>query len=747
MAERGGKRLRRSEESLKDVVKKRRYGGSSQDVESGESPQIEQDVEFGGSSQSQHDVGSTQLVEVQQNEPEEAPQGRQDVESRASLEVQQDVESSQVQQEVQLGESSEVQLDVEFAESLEVQQEAESWESPQSQQDVEFEGASQGRQDVESRTSLEVQQDVESDEASQGRPDVESRTSLEVHQDVESEEASQGRQDVESRTSLEVHQDVESGESFEGQADVESGESSLSQQDFEPQESSQVRQVIPEPSWPANKEEYRLEEIIGCGATSTIYRAFCMERGAICAIKRVDMENHNLTQLGKEIADLMACRHPNVVSYYTSFQVGNTMWIVMRLLNCGSLRQIMDRHIRTMGGPYELNKGVLSQSVVATILKEILLALDYIHRSQLIHGDIKVSNVLISSEGNVQLADFGPSIWLKSEEKTKKSVPGTLCYLAPEIAALEIDDFEQIFTCTFAVDIWGLGITALEMVTGYPPYHNKLASVILRLIRDNDPPSLETYELRDFREYGKQYRHFLSLCLKKNEKERWSARKLLTHPFITGKSKNAEFLKNTLLQVFSSTGPSSDEQGPTRQLPPITDADDASAISLLFNKRFINRKKKSVQTLLYPKNLEIEPPDFEWDFDVEELEHRVNRRNETSLQPIIPPSAEITMHVNIIECVENQARSEKILMEEKLCHNCRHSIEDQVFQLVRMRKLDPKYIVIVVANLCKIATAAQRQDLEDKYFAFTIEKRKALVTVLEISINVWRYITDHRIPH
>lgn len=103
--------------------------------------------------------------------------------------------------------------------------------------------------------------------------------------------------------------------------------------------------------------------------------------------------------------------------------------------------------------------------------------------------------------------------------------------------------------------------------------------------------------------------------------------------------------------------------------------------------------------------------------------------------------------VNIVECTENQVDSEKIIMTEKLYHSCKFSIESQVFQLVEERKLEARYMVIVVANLCKVANAAQCQDIEGKCFAFIIEKRKSIVTVLEISINIWRYITNHRLPH
>lgn len=103
--------------------------------------------------------------------------------------------------------------------------------------------------------------------------------------------------------------------------------------------------------------------------------------------------------------------------------------------------------------------------------------------------------------------------------------------------------------------------------------------------------------------------------------------------------------------------------------------------------------------------------------------------------------------ISITQCVENEIRSERVLMAEDIFYNCKCSIEDQLFQLVKQRKLEPKHVVIVAADLWKVAAAAQRQDLEGKYFAFVIEKYKKFVTVLEICISIWCYITDHRVSH
>uniref|UniRef100_A0AAF5PVC4 non-specific serine/threonine protein kinase n=2 Tax=Wuchereria bancrofti TaxID=6293 RepID=A0AAF5PVC4_WUCBA len=493
--------------------------------------------------------------------------------------------------------------------------------------------------------------------------------------------------------------------------------------------SSQIRQQQQnveedESSWPVTRQQYKLEEIIGNGSTSIVYRGICTERNEICAIKRVDLENYSLSQLGREIRGLKECRHSNVVKYYTSFYVGENLWIVMQLLDRGSLRQIMDRLIMSLGGRFALNRGLLAQPVIATILKEILAGLEYIHDSKLIHGDVKASNILISSEGNVQLADFGPSIWVENEERTRKNMPGTVCYLAPEIAVLEADDMKND-AYTFYVDIWSLGITTLEMAAGYPPHHNKVTSMILKWIRKNDPPNLDTYEVRDYSEYGKKYRHFVSSCLKKSAKQRWTAKKLITHPFISTTARSTEYLTHTLLEAFQSLPTTSEDKqrATSRQLPPIVDVNE---------------------------NVENVPVNAGWDYDIEaEEEPRINRINKTSSHPPvrIPPSAELSMTVSIIRYEEKEDGSERIIMATELLYTCRNSIEEQVFQLVKERKLEPKYLVLVAANLCKVTTAAQRQDLEGKHFAFVIEQNKQSVTVLEICVTVWCYTIDHHHHH
>lgn len=96
------------------------------------------------------------------------------------------------------------------------------------------------------------------------------------------------------------------------------------------------------------------------------------------------------------------------------------------------------------------------------------------HRHHRLHRDIKSDNILIDLDGHVKLADLGFAVGLTSEQSRRTSVVGTPYWMAPElIRGLEYDS---------KVDVWSLGITAIEMADGEPPLMNDLVSVISNII-------------------------------------------------------------------------------------------------------------------------------------------------------------------------------------------------------------------------------------------------------------------------
>lgn len=253
---------------------------------------------------------------------------------------------------------------------------------------------------------------------------------------------------------------------------------------------------------------------LGEGSYGAVYKALDKRDGKTVAIKVLEVENEDTSELMKEINILKLCDNNNIVSYKGSYEKDGHIWIAMEYCGAGSVCDLMAICERT-----------LLEDQIAVICKMSLKGLDYLHKQKMIHRDIKSGNILLTLDGDCKLADFGVSAQLTNTMSKRKTVIGTPYWMAPEVLqSMEYDG---------KADIWSLGITAIEMAVGEPPHSNVHPMRAIFMIPNSPPPTLPNPN-----DWSSEFHDFLRLCLLKDPKQRPDAAQLLaTHPFVVNAGK------------------------------------------------------------------------------------------------------------------------------------------------------------------------------------------------------------------
>lgn len=230
-------------------------------------------------------------------------------------------------------------------------------------------------------------------------------------------------------------------------------------------------------------------------------------------MKILDLQGYqgSIKTLTNEVHLLKLVNHENLLSILASFVVESELWIVTPLLRGGSCRQLMEALAPA---------GFEDEKIIAKVLHHALEGIAYLHKNNMIHRDLKAGNMLISETGCVKVADFGASarMLLAGAEQTPQTLIGTPCWMAPEVV-------QQASGYSLKADIWSLGITALELAFGTPPYAQEEAVKIMLNILLQEPPTPETYaDHARAAKCSKLYRSFVSRCLQKDPAKRWALR-------------------------------------------------------------------------------------------------------------------------------------------------------------------------------------------------------------------------------
>ncbi|KAH7659588.1 Non-specific serine/threonine protein kinase protein [Dioscorea alata] len=337
-------------------------------------------------------------------------------------------------------------------------------------------------------------------------------------------------------------------------------------------------------SYSASPDDYRLLEEVGHGASATVYRAIYLPTNELLAVKCLDLDrcNSNLDDIRREAQTMSLIEHPNIIRACCSFVVDSYLWVVMPFMAEGSCFHLMK--IAYQDG--------FEESIIRSILKETLIALEYLHKHGHIHRDVKAGNILLDSSGRVKLGDFGVSACMFDKgdrQRLRNTFVGTPCWMAPEVLQPESG-------YDFKADIWSFGITALELAHGHAPFSKYPPMKILLMTLQNAPPGLD-YE-RD-KKFSKSFKEVVAMCLVKDKTKRPTAEKLLKHSFFKQAKPSELSLKSILAD-----------------LPPLWDRvkalqlKDAAQLAL---KKMPSAEQEALSQSEYQRGVSA------WNFDVEDL--------------------------------------------------------------------------------------------------------------------------------
>ncbi|KAI9636781.1 kinase-like domain-containing protein [Dioszegia hungarica] len=251
---------------------------------------------------------------------------------------------------------------------------------------------------------------------------------------------------------------------------------------------------------------YRSLQKIGQGASGGVYTAY--DKGNLpVAIKQMNLEKQPKQDLIiNEILVMRESAHPNIVNFKDSYLWKGDLWVVMEYMEGGSLTDVVTAHC-------------MSEAQIAAVSREVCEGLRHLHSKGVIHRDIKSDNILLSLNGDVKLTDFGFVARITDPASAKRTtMVGTPYWMAPEVVTRK--EYGP------KVDVWSLGIMAIEMLEGEPPYLNENPLRALYLIATNGTP-----KVKDWDKLSALFRDWLTCCLTVDAEKRPTAEQLLQHTF------------------------------------------------------------------------------------------------------------------------------------------------------------------------------------------------------------------------
>ncbi|XP_015178394.1 PREDICTED: neither inactivation nor afterpotential protein C isoform X2 [Polistes dominula] len=275
------------------------------------------------------------------------------------------------------------------------------------------------------------------------------------------------------------------------------------------------------------EKRYVLKDVIGSGVCGDVYEAVDQQAGnkkVAIKIQKLTPETQALiVEEYRVLRDFAG--HSNLPDFYGIYRRRSgkkteydQIWFVMELCEGGSVMDLVRGLIAS-------NKKMREEHI-AYILKEVIKALIHLHENNIIHRDVRGSNILLTKEGEIRLIDFGLSKMIKGELGKRNTCIGSPNWMAPEMVTSKTAGSDSGYGSR--ADVWAVGITAIELADGRPPFQDMHPTRALFQIVRNPPPTLYRQS-----NWTQNFNDFISECLEKNPDNRPFMAEIIEHPFLS----------------------------------------------------------------------------------------------------------------------------------------------------------------------------------------------------------------------
>ncbi|XP_028830890.1 serine/threonine-protein kinase PLK4 isoform X2 [Denticeps clupeoides] len=260
-------------------------------------------------------------------------------------------------------------------------------------------------------------------------------------------------------------------------------------------------------------EDFKVLTLLGKGSFACVYRAKSINTSLEVAIKTIDkkaMQKAGMVQrVINEVEIQCRLKHPSILELYNYFEDSNYVYLVLEMCHNGE----MSRYLKERMKPF-------TEEEVRHFMHQIVKGMLYLHTHGIMHRDLTLSNLLLTSAMNIKIADFGLATQLKLPNEKHFTMCGTPNYISPEVATRSAHGLES--------DVWSLGCMFYAFLTGRPPFDTETVKRTLNkvVLGDYQMPTNVSPEAQDL----------IHQLLQKNPTLRPSLSTVLDHPFMTGQS-------------------------------------------------------------------------------------------------------------------------------------------------------------------------------------------------------------------